>query len=170
MANLSYDDRNLQRLFAAMEPKQRLRTMRGAFRREANRVRRIAINNLRESIRTDKDMERGVRAVVFKNKPGFRVTVGTKTTKRGKSYGFHRNRRGLEKPVLLWAEDGTQPRYTRTRSKVYTRSRKGHYTGRMRSYRFMARTRDEVKDSVTESLHNELRERIIKDAKKYGCN
>ena len=81
--DIDYDDRNLQQLFADLEPKRRLQAVKGGFRKEANRVRKTAINNLRSSIRTDKDLEKGVRAIVFKRKAGFRVTVGTK--KAGKN-------------------------------------------------------------------------------------
>lgn len=95
--DIDYDDRNLQQLFADLEPKRRLQAVKGGFRKEANRVRKTAINNLRSSIRTDKDLEKGVRAIVFKRKAGFRVTVGTKKAgKNGKGEaGFHTNRQGL---------------------------------------------------------------------------
>ena len=80
--DFQYDDANLQRLFAAMDTQKRLKALKGAFRRQANLVRKTAINNLRGSIRSDKDLERGVRAIVFKRKAGFRVTVGTKKAGR----------------------------------------------------------------------------------------
>ena len=83
--NVAFDDRNLQQLFAEMEPKRRLQALRGGFRREANQVRKTAINNLRSSIRSNKDLEQGVRAVVYKRSAGFRVTIGTKRAgKNGK--------------------------------------------------------------------------------------
>ena len=81
--SVAYDDRNLQQLFAELEPKRRLQAIKGGFRREANKVRKTAINNLRNSVRSNKDLEKGVRAIVFKRKAGFRVTVGTK--KAGKN-------------------------------------------------------------------------------------
>ena len=101
-----YDDSNLQKLYEALDPKRREKALRRAFRREATRVRRSAVNRLRGSIRSDRDLESGIRALVFKRKAvGFRVTVGTKRVKRtGKEFGFHKNRRGLKKPVLIWAE------------------------------------------------------------------
>ena len=76
--SIDYDDRDLQRLFAELEPKRRVQALKGGFRREANQVRKTAINNLRSSINSSKDLEKGVRAIVFKRKAGFRVTVGTK--------------------------------------------------------------------------------------------
>ena len=165
-ATMQYDDEDLQRLFAEMDTKKRLKALKGAFRRGANRVRKTALNNLRGSIRTDKDLERGVRAVVFKRKAGFRVTIGTKKAgKSGKEYGFHINRKGLKKPVLIWAEAGTKWR----KSKRATRYLVGGKwrTGRTRG--FMAKTADDVRDSVTGSLHNELINSVTKVAKKYGC-
>lgn len=96
--SVAYDDRNLQQLFAELEPKRRLQAIKGGFRREANKVRKTAINNLRNSVRSNKDLEKGVRAIVFKRKAGFRVTVGTKKAgKNGKGEaGFHTNRQGLK--------------------------------------------------------------------------
>lgn len=154
-----------------MDAKQRLKALKGAFRKEANRVRKTALNNLRGSIRTDKDMEKGVRAIVFKQKAGFRVTIGTKraTKAGGKEYGFHKNRQGLKKPILIWAEEGTEERRTKSKTRIFVRSRKGHPTGRMKRYGFMRQTRDEVADSVNDSLHNEIVTSVTKIAEKYGC-
>ncbi|MCM1517531.1 MAG: hypothetical protein NC117_02695 [Pseudoflavonifractor sp.] len=167
---MQYDDSNLQKLFAEMDVKRRVQALRGAFRREANKVRKTAINNLRGSIRTDRDLERGVRSMVFKRKAGFRVTVGTKKAgKSGRDYGFHTNRRGLRKPVLIWAEAGTDRRYTKTRSKIFRRLRKGHYTGRMRRYGFMRTTLQQVRGTVTEDLRNEIIDNVTRIARKYGC-
>jgi len=173
----SYDDSDLRRLFAEMEPKQRLKALKGGFRREANQVRKKAVNNLRSSgIRTDRDLESGIRAIVFKRQAGFRVTIGTKKAGKngGKAYGFHTNRRGEQKPVLIWAEGGTDERKTKSNSGRHTRRfvyrlRAGHKTGRMRRYGFMKQTRDEVATNVTDNLRNEIIQSVEKVAKKYGC-
>lgn len=170
--DISYNDSELQRLFAEMEPKRRLQALRGGFRREANQVRKTAINNLRNSIRSDKDLERGVRAIVFKRNAGFRVTVGTKrANKNGQGeYGFHKNRQGLKKPVLIWAEEGTEDRRTKSNGgKRAARKRAAHRTGRMKRYGFMSRTLSEVKDRVTEDVHEMVVDNVIKVSKKYGC-
>ena len=106
MAN-QYDDTQLQKLFTEMDVKHRKRALKGAFRREANQVRRTAINNLRSSLHSNRDLEKGIRAIVFKKAAGFRVTIGTKKANRktGKGdKGMHINRQGLKKPVLIWAE------------------------------------------------------------------
>lgn len=173
MAGMQYDDRELQRLFAEMDTKQRLRALKGAFRRAANQVRKTAINNLRGSIRSDRDLERGVRAVVFKRKAGFRVTIGTKKAgKSGKEYGYHTNRRGLKKPVLIWAEAGTKWRKAKGKSKFTANGKwftAGKHRGFMKRYGFMQKTLSDVRDSVTDSLHDEVINSVKKVAKKHGC-
>lgn len=171
MAQIQYDDTQLQKLFAEMNVKQRLSALKGAFRREAGMVRKTAIDNLRASIRSDKDLERGVRQIVFKKTAGFRVTVGTrKADRQGKGeYGFHTNRQGLKKPILIWAEGGTEMRRTKTSTKVYTRSRRAHSTGRMKRYGFMRKTQADVRDKVEADLRNEITMNIIRTAKRYGC-
>ena len=172
--NVAFDDRNLQQLFAEMEPKRRLQALRGGFRREANQVRKTAINNLRSSIRSNKDLEQGVRAVVYKRSAGFRVTIGTKRAgKNGKGEdGFHTNRHGLKKPVLIWAEAGTQERQTKPKQGTRRRAgrmREQHRTGRMKRYGFMEQTLNSVRDTVTADIHNLVLDNVEKIAKKYGC-
>lgn len=174
---ISYDDSQLQRLFADMEPVQRLKALRGAFRRVAGDVRRTAVNNLRGSLRSNKGLERGIRTVVFKKTAGFQVTIGSKVRRgasgSGKStwtgFSMHTNGRGKSKPVLIWAEEGTENRRTKSRTKIFTRSRKGHSTGRMRRYGFMRQTSEQVRGTVTETLHTEIVKSVKKTATKYGC-
>lgn len=172
--SIDYDDKNLQRLFAELEPKRRLQAIKGGFRREANQVRKTAINNLRSSIQSNKDLEKGVRAIVFKRKAGFRVTVGTKRAgKNGKGEaGFHTNRQGLKKPVLIWAEEGTEERKTKPKQGTRRRAarlRASHRTGRMKRYGFMAQMLNSVRDTVTDNIHKMVTENIEQVAKKYGC-
>ena len=40
--SIDYDDKNLQQLFAELEPKRRLQAIKGGFRKEANKVRKVA--------------------------------------------------------------------------------------------------------------------------------
>lgn len=173
---LTYDDRGLQSLIEDLSPKQRVKALRGAFRRESNRVRRAALGNLHESIGGDAELDRGVRAIVFRRKAGFRVTVGTKrANKKGKGergYYISRKRRGKPyatgKPVLIWAEEGTA--WRRTRGRGFLKRRGGHSTGRMKRYGFMRKTLSEVRGSVTGTLHKEIIDQIKKAAKKNGCS
>lgn len=171
-SDISYDCRNLQRLFEELTPKRRAQAIKGALRRAANTIRRVAVNNLRSSLNSNRDLERGVRAMVWKRQAGFRVTVGPKAASRktGKGErGYHTNRRGLKKPVLMWAEDGTDSRRTKSKTRIFTRSRKGHSTGRMKRYGFMARTKSETAANVTSMLHTEIINNVKRVARKYGC-
>lgn len=172
MAAVEYNDTNLQRLFTELEPKRRSQALRGGFRKAANDVRKKAVANLRSSIHTDKDLEKGIRALVFKRSAGFRVTIGTKKAgKNGKGEsGMHVNRQGLKKPVLIWAELGTKERSTKNGGgKRATRYRAAHRTGSMRQYGFMAKTREQVRDTVTADLHTQVADNVKRVAEKYGC-
>lgn len=185
---VEYDDGNLQRLFAEMEPKRRAQALRGGFRKAANDVRKKAVANLRSSIRTDKDLEKGIRAVVFRRSAGFRVTIGSKVMKgrnKGRRNGaqrtgrakntwvgfdFHTNRQGKEKPILIWAEAGTKQRQTKgSGGKRFERMRAAHRTGRMQTYGFMDKTRNQVRDTVTADTRKQVAENVERIAKKYGC-
>lgn len=167
--DIEYDDSNLMKLFAELSPKNRARAIKGALRRAANKVRKAAISKLRSSIHSNKQLERGVRAIVFRGKIGFRVTVGSKNTKkRGKQESRSKKEKSKDH-ILIWAEDGTKERKTRSESQIFKRRRAGHNTGRMKRYGFMDSTQKEVSDSVTSDLHNEIINSIQKTAKKYGC-
>lgn len=165
MREVGYNDENLRRLFAEMDTKLRAKALRGAFTRQANQVRRTAVTNLRTKLHSNKDLEKGLRKEVFKRVAGFRVTISAHGDK-----GLHTNRRGLKKPVLIWAEEGTKQRRTKTKTRIFRRSRRGHPTGRMGRYAFMQQTKDQVKAGVTNSLREELTRSVIKTARKYGCN
>ena len=156
-----------------MDLKQRTKTLRGGFRKEAQKVRSAAIGNLRQSLKSNSDLEKGVRIVVYKRVAGFKVTIAPKYKRKGhpndRQYGFHKNRQGLEKPILVWAEKGTASRRTKTATKVSVRKRSSHWTGSMRMYGFMKKTGREVESGVATDLHEELKNSIIKNAEKYGC-
>lgn len=180
---LEYDDSQLQKMFAELDEKAQAKALKGAFRATANLLKRSAIQNLRSSIRSDRDLEKGVRALVFKKRLGFRVTVGTVLRKsKDKTHyttkkGFHLNRQGLEKPVLIWAEDGTKERRLKGsrgshRTKRGFRKRylfNGAYRGRMRAYEFIVKAKQQTGPQITQTMQENLRKSVEKTAKKYGC-
>ena len=180
---LEYDDTQLRQLFAEMDEKQRAKAMKGAFRSTANLLRRTAVANLRSDLHSGKDLEKGVRALVFKQKLGFRVTVGTvlrKSKDRTRivaKKGFHLNRAGLEKPVLIWAEDGTKERRLKGsrgshRTKTGFRKRylfNGAFRGRMPAYQFIVKANQQVGPQINQTLQESFRASVEKTAKKYGC-
>lgn len=155
-----YDDSQLRKLFAEMTPSQRAKALRGAFRREAADVRKTALANFRSRVKHARQRPtKFVRATVFKRGLGFSVTV---RPKRGRNAP-------LEELHAVWLEEGTTTRRTKTATKVWTRKRKSHSTGKVKPRKFMRDTRVQVKDRVTENLKTELRNSVIKTAKKYGC-
>lgn len=169
---ITFDDTKLRKLLFELEPKRRMQAVKGAFRKTATKVRKTAASNLRSSgLHAPKGMEKGIRQILYKRTPGFRVTIGTRKanpkTGKGES-GMHVNRRGLKKPILLWAEGGTKPRSTKSRRRIFG-GRKGHPTGSMPAYKFMEKTRAQVKGNVTDELRQAMEESIIKTARKYGC-
>jgi len=177
-----YDDSKLRELYKSFSEKERVKALRGAFRKQAGFFRKAAIANLRSSLSSNSDLEKGIRSIVFKRTLGFRVTVGTKVTKNKstgkKTYtGFHKNRRGEEKPVLIWAEEGTATRRTKSGREKHS-TRRGWRTrnvymganrGRMRRYAFMTKTKSQVTNTITGNLHDEIRNYVYKIAKKNGC-
>lgn len=183
MADLEYDDRALQRIFGALDPKRRKEMFRSAFRKTSGKVRKEARKEVRSSgLHNAQALTKGVRVVIFKNQAGFRVTVagksGTmKNPKREKS--MHVNRRGRKVPVLQWAEPGTAPRRTRGaykrrgyalwgKSRLRRSGRGPADRGRMPRYGFLARTKGRVEGTVGADLQKEIAAAVERIAKKYG--
>lgn len=173
-----------------MDVKQRVKALKGAFRREAHKVRKVAIGNLRKSVHSNKDLEKGVYTDVLKRGTGFKVTIGSKVMKgryKGKrsgikrygrarltwtGFGYHTNRHGKEKPVLIWVEGGTRWRRTKGKNRFVTDGQwrtAGTHRGFMKRYGFMGKTLEDVRGNVTEELHEEVINSINKVAKKHGC-
>ena len=156
----------------------------------ASTFRKAAINNLRAEMNSNADLEKGVRAIVFKQTLGFRVTVGT-TMRRTKDrhgwqgvHGFYANRQVRKnptrysiRPVLIWAEDGTVPRRTKGERKTHKTERgfrkayayNGAYRGRMRRYAFMVKAKEQTASLLTQKAQESLIKYTVKIAKKYGC-
>lgn len=177
MANTVTDiERPFGSVLQALDTKAQRKAMRSAMRREGNRLRKEAIGNLRSSgigQGTKHSLSKGVRSYVYPDRygAGFMVTVKPHKANRRTGQGeqsMHQNRRGLKKPVLLWAEEGTDLRRTKTKTKVWTRSRKGHVTGRMKRYGFMRKTEQQVGGSVEKNLFKDFQNNIEKAARKQG--
>lgn len=176
----SYDDRNLQKLFAELQPKRRRQAIKGALRRAATKVKRTAISNLGSCVNSTPELEKGVRALVWKRRAGFRVTVGEKyADKNGKGeQGFYQSRRQRLKdgksrkyPVLRWLEDGTKVRKSKsdTLYKIGDRYITGRKRGFIKRYGFMRKTVNQVSGTITETVKSEVINNVKRVAKKYGC-
>ena len=172
--DVKYDDSQLQKLFMELEPKRRLQAIKGGIRREARQVRKQAVTNLKATgVHVNKQMEKNVRAEVFRKRPGFRVTVATKQKKsaKNKRLGYSTGGKPYEL-VDIWLENGTPERKTKPKG-IKRRTwvkRKAHATGRIKHHGYMLKTLREVRGQVTDDLHKEVINNVLKTAKKYGCN
>lgn len=165
MADFEYDDRNLQRMIDELDAKHRVKVLKGAFRIAGNKIKKTAIMNLRQSISSNKTLEKGVKVKVWKRTAGFRVTVGD---------GFYKSKRftgysAREVPVLRWLDTGTKGRKTKKKLRFFKGGKKSHSTGRLKSYGYMSRTLNQEESSVTAYLQDAVVKSVTRISKKYGC-
>lgn len=160
-------------VFTALDVKKQRKVMKSAMRREGNRLKKVAVDNLRASgigQGTKRSLSKGVYVRTYPDRYGLGFMVSVKP--HGHRKGVHKNRQGLEKPVLMWAEDGTRQRRTGRRKKsffslsrftgkrVRQYNRDGANRGRMRGYGFLAKTERQTADSVEENLFRELEKQV----------
>lgn len=192
MQDLEYDDKELQRIFAALTPQERKKMFRAAFRRTGAKVRKIVQEKLMGSgLHNASKLKGSVRIVTFRKDAGFRVTVagrrGRRSTGKGERSMYLPSRMERRKaagkywtklPVLQWAEPGTDPRYTRgkchtrlkvdklgriRRKKVYDRNL---YRGKMKRYGFVSGSRVRTESLVREELPKDIQRQLDKIGKK----
>lgn len=169
-----YTGKEWTELLKSLTPRQIRNSIRNAYRREANDIRKIAVQKLRSSglkVRgNSSDWEKGIRAYVYSRGGGFMVTVkarGVNRQGRGEK-GMHKNRAGLKKPVLMWAEEGTTVRKTKSKTKIFVRKRKGHDTGVMPAYGFLESAAPEMYRRAETGLAPEIEAAVNKAARKAG--
>lgn len=110
-----------------------------------------------------KDVAKGVQSMVYTRKVGLKVYVY-----EGNNYDtrvMHKNRRGLMKPVLLWASAGTKPRHTK--GGFFRQG--GHNRGAMPQKNFLKQAAAEVDPLVASEFADILTESTKKIAVKYGA-
>ena len=167
-------------VFEALDLKQQRKALKGAMRKAANVVKRYAVEDLQNSglgQGTLTPIEKGISARVYPDRYGTGFLIGV-LPKNGK--GLHVNRQMLEKPILMWAEEGTRPRrngnrvsahkgtsrLTGRRTKYYKRD--GGYRGSMKAYHFMKKTELRDTGEVEDILFKQLQKNIDKAAQKLG--
>ena len=169
-----YTGKEWTELLRQLNGRQIKNALKGAYRKEANNATKIARRYLHSSGLQVKgnfaDWDRGIRPYVYSRGGGFLVTVKAraKSKRNSKEAGMHENRFGIKKPILMFAEEGTRFRMTKTRTKVFKRLRKGHPTGRMQAYGFLEKATPEMYRSVEQGLQPELEKSVVKQAKKAG--
>lgn len=159
-------DRPFADVYKALDMKEQRKAMRGAMRKAAGSVRKRAAQAVGASgLGNAAAVAKGLRARVYPDRYGLGFMVSSKPY--GKK-GYHRNRQGKEKPVLMWAESGTKSRQTRSRSKFFIRARRGHPTGRMPRYGFMGEAESASAAQVEQSLFGQFQQNLEKRARKLG--
>ncbi len=165
-------------LLSRLSPREQRKALAGAMRREANSLKRAAQAAVKQSGLGQKHptkVEKGVYSRVYPARYGAGFLVSVKP--HGAKKGIHRNRYGREKPVLMFAEEGTvarrvgrrQGHYTmqggRFASKKYrTYQRSGHSTGRMRAYHFLADAEQREAPGIEQRLWAEFEKNVSRAA------
>lgn len=102
-------------LLKTFDQREMKRTLKDAYRRTGKMIAAVAKRSVEGSgINDAGKLAKGVRVRVYPRGGGFMITVKP----HGKS-GYIKNRHGLEKPVLMWAAEGTVERYPRSWAKRF---------------------------------------------------
>ncbi len=168
-------------VFKALDMKSQRKAMRSAMRREGNRLKKVAITNLGQSgigAGTRRSLSTGIYVRTYPDRYGLGFMVSVKP--HGRRKGIHLTRANKEKPVLMWAEDGTRLRRTGRRiSSFFSKSRftgkavrqylrGGSYRGKMKRYAFLAKTEEQTGASVEANLFQTFQSNLEKSARKQG--
>ena len=174
-------DRPFTEVFRALDLTIQRKALRGAMRREGNRLRKTATSNLSQSGiggGTKRSLSSGIYVRVYPDNYGAGFMVSVRP--RGKNKGIHLNRQDLQKPVLMWAEDGTRQRRIGRRvssslsksrftgKKVRQYLRGGANRGKMKRYGFLAKTEEQTAASVEANLFNNFQGNLEKAARRQG--
>ena len=185
-------EKDLAQLAKEMTPKQLRKSLKRAYRAEAKKVLGIARQQLHRSKIQVKgnqaDWEKGIRSHIYSRGGGFLITVKAhRANLKGQGEkSMHENRKGFKKPILMWAEEGTNYRQrggkkVRIKHGIYGthRSGKTQYwtetirkdgipTKRMPAYRFLEKATPEMNRTVETDLGKEVGVAVEKVAKKCG--
>lgn len=169
-------------VYDALDLKEQRKALRGAMRKEATRVRGIAKQAVFASglgRGTHTDITKGIYQRVYPARYGAGFMVSVKWSSHVGSKAIHKNRQGKEKPVLMWAADGTkerrvgkrkarQHRQSWTGRRYATYARSGHSTGAMRKYGFMDGLEDRVAPTIETNLFANFNANLDKAIRKQG--
>ena len=168
-------------IYKALDMKDQRKAMRSAMRREGNRIKKEAVANLSSSgigSGTKRSLSSGIYVRTYPDRYGLGFMVSVKP--HGRRKGIHLNRQGLEKPVLMWAEDGTRLRHVGRRissfmgksrftgKKVRQYLRGGASRGKMGRYGFLAKTEAQVEGTTESNLFSALQKNVERAAMRQG--
>lgn len=186
------DGKDLATLAKELTPRQLRNALKRSYRAEAKKVLGIARRHLHASklkVKGNKsDWDKGIRSHIYSKGGGFLITVKAhRSNLKGEGEkSMHENRKGFKKPILMWAEEGTNYRQrggkkVRVKHGIYGthRSGKTRYwtetirkngipTKRMPAYRFLDKATPEMNSTVEADLGKEVGVAVDKVAKKCG--
>lgn len=168
-------------VYKALDLKTQRKAMRSAMRKEGNRLKKTAVDNLGQSgigAGKKRNLSSGIYVRTYPDRYGLGFMVSVKP--HGKRKGIHLNRQNKEKPVLMWAEDGTRfrrvgrrissffgkSRFTGKKVRQYLRG--GASRGKMKRYAFLAKTEQQTGDSVEKNLFDAFQSNVERAARKQG--
>lgn len=176
MSNTTYNDpsqykgKEWNELLQCFNKRDLKASLKGAYRKTGNEILKIARQRLMSSgIAHASKLKKGIRLRVYPRGGGFMITVKP----HGKQ-GYHVNRFGLEKPVLMWAEEGTKVRYVRHGGgqKVQTSEGKwvtlGRRRGQMPAYHFLDGIEDKGGPIIERGLAPAIEQSVMSRASKNG--
>lgn len=174
--------RTFTQLLNELSPREQRKALTAAMRREAGTIKKAAWNNVRSAPPSKKGstgmardkVYRGIYTRIYPKRYGLGFLV---TVKPHGSKGIHTNRRGKQKPVLMFAEEGTRSRnvgprrgQATLRSGIFARKkwrdyrRTGHSTGSMPRYGFLARADQTESPGIEQRLWAQFEQNIQRAA------
>lgn len=177
-------------VLTALDNKELRKSMRGANRKEANRLKSMVASAItssgllskkgkrhrKDTTTTAQEFAKSYHARVYPDKygSGFMVSAAP----HGSKY-MHTRRNRDEKPVAFWAEEGTSYRHVGKRIKGWNHTNKegkkyrkyrrgGHATGSMPAYGILSKIEQSQAESVEANLFREFEKQVEKRAKKQG--
>ena len=165
-----YKGKEWDELLKEMDAKDIKRTWRSAYRRVGKLVAQPARDALASAIRHGSAMAKNIRVRVWPKGYGFSVTVKP----HGKQGYYRRSQDGREKPVAMWAQEGTVERHERHGGKgVFKtadgfKTMKGNRTGKMKGYHFLEASEKQGPSIVEREMYPELEKETEKRLRKLG--
>lgn len=157
-------------LLKTFDPRDIKRTIKDAYRRVGKQIAAVARDSVKQSgIHNGGKLARGVRVRVYPRGGGFMISVKP----HGKQ-GFYKNRRGVEKPVLMWAEEGTKQRTVRNgKDRRVVQLAQGFRVvgkgrGSMPAYHFLTDAEQQGYGIVEKEISKEIEAATVRRAEKLG--
>lgn len=166
-----YTGKEWDELLMAMNPRDIKKTLKTAYRRIGKQIADIARSDLASSgLRHGNKMKSAVRVRVYPRGGGFMITVKP----HGKQGYYKRSQDGKEKPVAMWAVEGTKERYARHGKGIFPvgngqfRTMHGNYTGRMPDYNFLKNAESQGPGIIEGGLAPEIEKSVEERVRKLG--